>query len=206
MAVYANLAELKARLNITDDRDDLVLTDALTSASRWIDGVCDQTFAVSTTATAQDFHACDYYHLDVPPIGSTTDLVVATDASGDGTFETTLVVGTDFQLLPVNAAAASPEAKPWTALRRLSGTWPVAWGYFNRRERVRVTARWGWPAVPHNVKQACLELAAETFRLKDAPFGIAGVNDFGPLRVGRQTADRAMSLLAVYGAGRQLIA
>jgi hypothetical protein len=48
---------------------------------------------------------------------------------------------------------------------------------------VQVTAQWGWAAVPDSVKQATKILAAEIFRLKDAPLGVAGFNDFGPVRV-----------------------
>jgi hypothetical protein len=48
---------------------------------------------------------------------------------------------------------------------------------------LQVTARWGWTAVPAAVKQACLILASETFRLKGAPFGVANMDQFGPIRV-----------------------
>jgi hypothetical protein len=48
---------------------------------------------------------------------------------------------------------------------------------------VQVTAQWGWAAVPPAVKEACLILAEETFKLKDAPFGIQGYGDYGPVRV-----------------------
>lgn len=202
MTTYATNAELKARLGIFDQADDIQITDALNSASRWIEDTCSQVFYPTTTATTRDFAATDPYILDVTGdtggIGSTTGLVVTVDPGGDGTFETTLVLNTDFQLLPVNAASASPEAEPWTELRRITGAWPVSYTTWGRVERVRVMARWNWPATPAIIKQVCLELGADQYRYKDAPLGIAGVNDFGPLRVGAQTMDRAYALLGDY--------
>jgi hypothetical protein len=72
------------------------------------------------------------------------------------------------------------------------------------RPSVQITALWGWPAVPSLVTEACYQLAEETFKLKDAPFGVAGVNDFGVLRIGNQTMNRVQAMLAdlVVAAGR----
>ena len=42
-----------------------------------------------------------------------------------------------------------------------------------------MTAKWGWEAVPEAVRQATVIIAAETFQLKDAPFGTAGMDQFG---------------------------
>jgi hypothetical protein len=63
-----------------------------------------------------------------------------------------------------------------TLLSRFFPTW-------QQRQSVQVTAQWGWTTIPEPVKQACLVLAAETFKLKDAPFGVAGFSDFGAVRV-----------------------
>lgn len=52
-----------------------------------------------------------------------------------------------------------------------------------KRAAVQVTARWGWVAVPAPVKAACLISAAETFKLREAPFGVASFQDFGLARV-----------------------
>jgi hypothetical protein len=65
-----------------------------------------------------------------------------------------------------------------------------------------VTGVFGWPAVPANVKQAALIAAADLFRLKDAPFGIAGFGEFGVVRV--QANPRVMSLLRRYITGQRV--
>jgi hypothetical protein len=58
---------------------------------------------------------------------------------------------------------------------------------------VQVTAQWGWTAVPSGVKQATELAAAEIFRLKDAPFGVAGFGEAGLIRI-RENPKLAMLL------------
>jgi hypothetical protein len=67
------------------------------------------------------------------------------------------------------------------------------WSHLNR---IQVTGTFGWPAVPLNVKEATLIQAADTFRSKDAPFGVAGFGEFGVVRVGPNL--RVQSLLRRY--------
>jgi hypothetical protein len=52
-----------------------------------------------------------------------------------------------------------------------------------RRERVQVPGVWGWPSVPYAIREATLVLAAELYRMKDAPLGVVGMADFGVVRV-----------------------
>jgi hypothetical protein len=60
---------------------------------------------------------------------------------------------------------------PWTYL---SGTdWPTEAG------AVKVTATFGWPAVPAEVRQAALIQAVRLFKRKGSPFGIAGSPEDG---------------------------
>jgi len=48
---------------------------------------------------------------------------------------------------------------------------------------VQVTGVWGWSQVPSGVSQASFILAADLFKMKDAPFGVAGVSDYGVTRI-----------------------
>jgi hypothetical protein len=50
-----------------------------------------------------------------------------------------------------------------------------------RKACVRVTAQWGWEAVPPDVKQACKIHASDTFQLKDSRMGVAGSDQFGTI-------------------------
>jgi len=124
--------------------------------------------------------------------------VVATDPSGRGVFDT-VWASTDFQLLPYNAAAG-PEPEPWTALRAV-GTKTFPWllnTWLTRLDRVQITAKWGWPAVPADVTQACLIKAARLFHRKESIQGIAGVSDFGPVRLSKGEDSDVLLLLGPY--------
>jgi hypothetical protein len=63
-------------------------------------------------------------------------------------------------------------------------------------DRIQITGVFGWPAVPAAVKQASLISAADLFRMKDAPFGVAGFGEFGAVKI---TANpKVMALLQRY--------
>lgn len=180
MALYAELEELKSYLRIDsgDDADDSELTDALTSASRGIDDVCQRQFSDAVTPSARTYRPVDGSLVKVDDFHTTVGLVVKTDSSGGGVYGTTWPAA-DFQLEPLNGVVAGSAGWPYWKVRAVgSGRFPCA-----RRASVEVTARWGWAEVPAQVKQACLIVAAETFKLRDAPFGVAGFGDFGAVRI-----------------------
>jgi hypothetical protein len=174
---YATLAELKAFVGIPvlDVADDAVLQLALDAAGAQVDNYCDRTFGADATVTTRWYEATETGQVTVDPISTTTGLVVASDADGDGVAETTWTLGTDFRLEPINAALAG---EPWTRLVVLGTRW------FPRpahRPGVSVTAKFGWPGgvAPAPVKEATLLLAMKLFKRKDAPFGVAGSVEFG---------------------------
>jgi hypothetical protein len=197
---YSDLVSLKAYMAIQVSTNDGLLDFALGAASRAIDSFCQRRFWLDDTPVARTFIPQGLTHLELDDdIGSTTGLVIKTDASGDGTFETTWTTA-DYQLLPVNAAAAWPEAKPWTEIRAV-GTKTFPWlvnTWLTRLDRVQITAAWGWPAVPDPVVQACLIKASRLFHRKDSPQGIAGFGDFGPVRLSRLEDGDVLSLLSDY--------
>lgn len=180
--LYAEAADLKVRFTISDSIDDTKIDSALDSASRAIDQHCQRVFYSSTAVTAT-FVPSDPYCLllaetDVWRGDLVTVTTLSTDATGDGVYETTWSAS-DYQLWPVNAAAG-PEARPYTEVRAVgSQNFPMPYGR-TRTNRVQIVGTFGWPtAAPSAVTEACLMLAAELFKLKDAPFGIAGVSEFG---------------------------
>lgn len=173
---YATLAELRAYAGIpvADLADDATLQLALDAAEEQIDDYTRRTFGADATPTVRVYTAANPWHVDVAPITSVTGLVVKTDDNGDGVFETTWTLNTDFRLEPVNAAA---EGTAWTRVAAL-GT-----RTFPRHARwpgVQVTARFGWVGtVPAAVKQATLLQASRLFMRKVSPFGVAGSPDLG---------------------------
>lgn len=174
---YATLAELKGFVGIptADTADDVTLQLALDAASDQVDRFCDRTFAQDATATVRYYSPTETGRLEVDPISTLTGLIVATDADGDGTYETTWTVGTDYRLEPINAAA---QGRPWTTLVALGTRWFPRLSY---RPSTSVTAKFGWPGgvAPASVKEATLLQSARLWKRKDAPFGVAGSVEFG---------------------------
>lgn len=170
---YTTTALLKAHLRVTDTDDDTALAAAVTSASRAIDYECNRQFGV-TTAQARYYSPDCQLLLDGRPalavddIQTTTSLAVVTDLANDGLFSTTLTLGTDFELWPYNAAL---EGKPWTHLV-LKNTSSQYFPWLDRS--VKVTALFGWTAVPSVVASAALIQAARFFVRRDSAYGVAG--------------------------------
>lgn len=197
---YTDQATLKSYLGIQVSTYDTLLDMAVNAASRSIDNYCQRRFWLDQSAVARTFVpdslTCVEFSDD---LGDSASVILKTDASGDGTFETTWLA-TDYQLLPQNAQSALPEAQPWTSMRAV-GTKTFPWlvdTFLTRLDRVQITAKWGWPAVPNAVTQACLIKAARLFHRKDSPQGIAGFGDFGPVRLSRLEDGDVMSLLDSY--------
>lgn len=198
---YCTFDELSGYLGTTASGSDGQKQMAINAASRTIDSYCQRRFWLDPTAVARTFVPCDMYSIDVDDIGSSTSLTVATDGGGDGTFETTWAAS-DYQLLDANAPYEFPEAKPWTKIRAV-GTKTFPWLYrqgiyLRRDDRVQVTAKWGWPAVPDAVTQACIIKAARLFLRKNSLQGIAAFDAFGPVRLSRGEDSDVMGLLEEY--------
>lgn len=188
---YASLPELKDRLGLTDTVDDDRAKDALASASREIESACGRQFNQTTSATARVFYPHDGCWATVDDFYTITGLVVATDEGDDGTYETTWAAA-DYQLEPLNGVFNGEQGWPYSEIRAVSHWFPTR----GRRAPLQVTAQWGWVDVPAPVRQACLILASETLKLKDAPFGIAGFGDLGAVRV--RSNPKVAELLAPY--------
>lgn len=191
---YLTLAELRTLTGIPDTADDMALTLALAAAENAITVYCSRDFtAAGTSATARVFTADGTGLVWVDDIGSLTDLVVKIDEGDDGTYETT-ITSANYQMEPLNARFQGL-AWSYDRIRRLDACWPVSsYG----RALVQITARWGWPAVPDAVKQATALVSAELFKRKDAPFGIAGFGDFGPIRLSSDALRGVSALLEPY--------
>lgn len=175
---YATLAEVKSYLGISDSLDDTLLENMTEAASRTIDRIANRRFYLDTNASARQYRVTNPLALFVDDIGSVTGLVVKTDPDGNGTYQTTLTLNTDYTLDPLNASAVG---RPWTQITRLGyEEFPIPLNY---RPGVEVTARWGWPTVPDDINQACLILVADLFKRKDAPGGVVGLAEIGTIRL-----------------------
>lgn len=191
-ANYATTAELKTRITQTVSTFDTQLGEALSVASRAVDRYCGRQFNVAGSATARVYFPDSCERASVDDISTTSGLIIATDAGDDGTYETTWATG-DYFLEPLNGVVDGETGWPYSEIVTVgTKTFPVT----GRRPSLQVTATWGWAAVPAAVKEATLIMAEHTFKLKDAPWGVAGVDAYGLVRV-RENPE-ACKILAPY--------
>lgn len=199
--LYATPQMIKSRVGLaaTDTSSDYELQGACYAASRRIENVCSRVFWRGTDTRIFDNEG-DLFRVDLGPFNDLVSVTsIAVDADGDGVFETTLASG-DYQLWPRNTAG--PEQRPYTAVHRLGGFWPVVYWPTTRPERIQITGVFGWPTVPWAITEAAKILAEEMFRMKDAPIGVMTQNrrEFIDVKANDQ---RALDLISpyVYGNG-----
>lgn len=197
---YCTLAQLRSELGnyaSGDTSDDSKMEMSIEAAARAIDDHCGQRFWQDSSVVDRQFYAdsprCCFVDTDqCAGISTTTGLVVKIDEDGDGTFETTLTINTDFILLPLNAADEAP-ARPYTEIRLVDNySFPIL---SNGRPGVQGSAKFGWAAVPDQAEKANMIVAADLFKSKDAPFGVVGSAEFGQLRITSGVARMAQMLL-----------
>lgn len=181
---YATLAEAKSFLSISDNVDDTLLENMIEAASRSIDRIANRRFYLDSTASARQYRVSSPVILYTDDIGTTSGLIVQTDDDGDGTFETTLTLNTDYIMDPLTALSLG---RPFTQITIVStsNNFPIFPGLFQNglRPGVQVTARFGWPSIPDDINQACLILTADLYKRKDSPGGILGLGDLGAIRM-----------------------
>jgi hypothetical protein len=186
--VYTTVPELKASLSIppTDVADDDDLADAVSVASRAVSIDCRRIFhQITETRTLR------------PPrdgrllrLGDYMDLVslttLKTGTQGDGTYPDTWDAA-DFQLLCQDMSPninAGPEPRPYRFVSAVgSRVFPPTRAGLGRADLIQIVGVWGWPQVPDPIRRASRMMAAEVFKLRDAPLGAAGMGDLGIIRV-----------------------
>lgn len=191
--VYVTTDELRASLSVggsyVDGGDDFNL--AIETASRAVDAACDRVFYLRD----QSNDAVRYY-TPLRPLAVEIDDCVAltglrTDQDGDGVFETTWTLHTDFELAPDNADL---DGRPWERIivKQFTAQYQLPYGI---RRSVEVTGRFGWSETPSQVVSLTKLLAAQLIlRTKQAPFGIAGIGVDGAVRIAREDPQMALLL------------
>lgn len=182
----------------SSDKADLI-ADAIASASRAVDSYCGRHFY--TVDTSYYFCADDlwYLRLDSTDIATATGLELRTDDSNAGTYGTLWTITTDFVLEPINATSNGLTGMPYTRIRAVgSKTFPLLY-LPTQRDTVKITGTFGFVEVPVPVKQATKVLAAQFYKLSDAPLGVAGFGDMGIVRV--RDIPQVASLLSPYRKG-----
>lgn len=195
MNEYATSAELKSTLELTGETfADADVALALTAASRGIDNLTGRRFYADADANkVRHYSPSDKKLLLIDDLVTLTTLL--TDPGGDGTFEDTWALNTDFVLEPLNA---STDSQPWTMIsKHPSGKFSFPTSY---PRSVKLTGKFGWPAVPEAIKEATLILASKLMRrAREAPFGVipGSIEGSGATRIGRADPD-VMFLVGPY--------
>jgi hypothetical protein len=185
---YATPEELAHFMGDAAATDTAELTLAIEAASRSVDRFCDRQFGLLATPEVRYYTARYDTHrrrwiIDTDDFATTVGLVVE---SIGPQWDAEL---TDCLPAPVNAVV---DGRVWTSLvvDPASPMVPDA-----GENAIRVTAKFGWPAVPGAVKLATLIQASRLFARRHAPFGMAGNPEVGQLRLlERLDVDLAVSV------------
>jgi hypothetical protein len=173
---YCTLSDLKTSLAIEDIQDDTALEAAILTASRMIDDYTGRFFYKDGTTAApvvRYYTAQDWYTCNVDDFVSLTQ--IATDDNFDQLY-TTIWQADDYMVEPVN----NPR-RGWPLTRLLaidSYVFP-----YNLPQSVKVTAVWGWAAVPAEISMAAKLQASRLFVRRQSPFGVAGTPEIGTVRL-----------------------
>lgn len=177
---YCSAAELQTRLfgdNLTpSSMDELVLEQVIQGVSRWIEKFTGRRFYASSETR--------YYSALFGNVLSVDDLLsittLSTDDDGDRTYETTWA-STDYDLTPDNAVA---DAQPFTEIRCApDGEYSFPAGV---KKGVKIVGSFGYCTIanlPQDVREACLLQSERMYKRKDAPFGLAGADSLGQMRL-----------------------
>ena len=190
---YTSVEEMKDRLNINDTQSDLQLQICVRAAAKSVEQYTGRHFYQVTEPRV--YVPYSIYEQPIRDLANTTGLSVNVDTTGNSpqVFDQAWTLNVDYELAVWEwefITDASGEPRPYTWMRAINAVgggkfWPYTWP-FSRLDRIQVTGTWGWPAVPDAIKMATQQTAAELFKLKDAPFGLAGVSEIGLVRVPRQ--------------------
>jgi hypothetical protein len=181
MSNYTTGSAVKLAARITDSVDDTLITAAIESASRLIDGYCGRSFFAGGSAV-RIYAASNDFLVQIDDMAGTAGLIIKSDTQANGTFDTTWD-STDYQLEPLNQIADGLTNYPYTTIRAVGDYfWPMS----NGEALVQVTSnQWGWPAIPDPIEQACVIQSLRIFKRLDSPLGVLGFGDLGVVRVGR---------------------
>lgn len=197
--LYITTAELKAYLSPSvalGSGEDTQILAAVTAACRSIDAYCGRRFYLDDTVSARYYEPECPDELEVDEFATTSGLVVAVDRYDNGSYSETWTLNTQFRVEPVNRERDGITGLPYDEIELLPGQrWPVA---VYHPYSVKVTAQWGWAAVPDAVKQATFIKAARLYRRANTPEGFAAGEAFGAIRVSSREDPDVCMLVGPY--------
>lgn len=175
---YVDKDDLKAYIGLTGTAQDNNIDTAIDSASRLIDSVCGRKFSQDDSVVVKTFTPKSSIFLDTPDISTTTGLIVKLDDNDDGTYETTLTLNTDYIVEPTNPrvikiTGGTTYYEPYNKITILDTRSSERFDP-TIKNNIQITAKWGYSAVPEDIKTATLIQALRYFKRKDTPFNTYG--------------------------------
>jgi hypothetical protein len=213
---YVSMEELKSSDGLKESaintKDDYEMQRAVLTATSLINDLCGQHFYRLTETRTYSYQSIYEIFIDSLVPGTITSFKL--DYDGDGIYEANWTENTDYQTSryqdsynPRNFGEDRPHNYVRVLMGGPGGTQggqflPFIWPW-TPNNRIEITATWGWKEIPQNVHHAALLLAVDLFKMKDAPWGVAGTSELGMVRV--QSNPQIMELLKKYMNSRGLV-
>ena len=167
---YLPVATLKEWRRDETTASDVLIESAINATEMAIDNVLQRKMIV-VTAGAPGISARVY----VPDCSRYLYIDDCTEVTTVVENGTSLTVGTDYQLEPLNGLSPSGEPVPYFRLKRHSRNWHADDG----KATVSVTARWGWATIPPQVVESAKIIAADMLQNPDMRFGLVAISEAG---------------------------
>jgi len=185
-------------IGLSGSSQDTNLTNAINASSRLIDQITGRVFFISESVQVKFFTPNNPFILDVPDIATTTGLIVQLDTTDDGSYDKTITLDTDFYLKPLDVVDLDGDNDiPFQSLvildRRSSERFDP-----DIVRNVKITAKYGFNAVPDAIKQACLLQSSRLWKRKDSPFSTYGSSEVGERELFQKMDPDAKSLIKPY--------
>ncbi len=166
--------------------DDALIEQTLLSASRSVERICGRHFYQTQETQYFSPRPSNLWWVDLDDMELATKSGLSVHVQWANSlanpYPEARVVDVDFALQPVNQSMNGIDGWPYTQMQSFSKIWPGRYAPFYL-DTIKVVGTFGWPAIPDAVTQATLMVAAGIFKSGEAPFGIAGFDGFGAVRI-----------------------
>jgi hypothetical protein len=175
---YCTLAEMKSKylLDLSVATYDAMIEKTINAVSRKIDNHCGRHFYQVTETRYFTPERGRSGIISIDDVYTTSGFLLYTDDGQDGTYENTWAT-TDYSLLPTNATTKS---LPYTSIEvKTLGAYRFPYG----RASVKVTASFGWSAIPDPVQVACLMHSNRIVKRFLTPLGESATSALGTMKL-----------------------
>lgn len=198
---YVDKTDLKTYIGLSGSGQDTNIDNAINGASRLIDKICGRHFWQDDAVTEKYYTPINHYYVEVDDISTTTGLIVQLDTTDDGAYDKTITLDTDFVLKPFNPQVHKISSTtyyfPHTELNILTTRSDETFDP-TIIKNIKITAKFGWSAVPEAISQATLIQATRLWKRKDTPFNVFGNEQTGQRELFNKIDPDALQLIKGY--------